>query len=52
MQFDIVARLGAVALVLTCSGCGGGGGVQRKPQCAYDTAGAVWWVGHHRYRRG
>ena len=25
MQFHIVARLGAVALVLTCSGCGGGG---------------------------
>ena len=25
MQFDIVARLGAVALVVTCSGCGGGG---------------------------
>ena len=24
MQFHIVARLGAVALVLTCSGCGGG----------------------------
>ena len=24
MRFHIVARLGAVALVLTCSGCGGG----------------------------